>query len=121
MPTAPGKVLVVEDDPVAQEVTRYLLESEGYDVAVARNGQEALNRLRNGCRPNLILLDLMMPDMDGWQFRTAQKTDPELAEIPVVVSALAGDKIVGSTLQAVEVMAKPVEATKLLGTVRGIC
>src|SRR5919206_1695644 len=79
-----GEVLVVEDDFAIRETLRELLEDEGYRVAWAANGKEALARLHERA-PRVILLDLMMPVMDGWEFRVAQQRDPALASIPVVV------------------------------------
>ena len=78
-------ILVVEDDPELLEGLSELLESEGHQVRRARHGLEALGFLRAGQRPNLILLDLMMPIMNGWQFRQEQRMDSELAKIPIVV------------------------------------
>src|ERR1700737_2123478 len=78
-------ILVVEDDPELLEGLSELLESEGHQVRRARHGLEALGFLRAGQRPHLILLDLMMPIMNGWQFRQEQRMDSELAKIPIVV------------------------------------
>src|SRR5574340_1100683 len=85
-----GEVLLVEDDAAIRDALRELLEAEGFVVQGAANGREALARLRaGGHRPRLILLDLMMPVMDGWEFRQAQRGDPALARIPVVVLTAA--------------------------------
>ena len=84
-------VLVVEDDEGTREMLRYLVESAGYPVATASNGREALEQLRNGLIPSLILLDLMMPVMDGWQFRAAQLRDGDLLKIPTVVYSAVGN------------------------------
>lgn len=79
-----GRILVVDDDVDMLHALRETLEHEGYGVDVATNGKEALDRAR-GDAPDLILLDVMMPEMDGWQFRKLQKADPRIANIPVVV------------------------------------
>jgi CheY-like chemotaxis protein len=111
------RVLVVDDDADIRETVSLILEDEGYDVASAGDGASALAELRDGPRPGLILLDLMMPVMDGWQFREAQLSDPSLAAIPVVVlSADAGlrdkaDYFGGAYL------AKPVNIDALLDAV----
>jgi CheY-like chemotaxis protein len=78
------RVLIIEDDPSLREVIAELLEDVGYEVAQARNGLEGLDEASHH-RPDLILLDLMMPAMNGWQFRAAQKEDAALATIPVIV------------------------------------
>ena len=72
-------VLVVEDDIDIREALTGLLSEEGYAVSACANGLEALKHLRAGRHADVILLDLMMPVMDGWQFRVLQKRDPELA------------------------------------------
>lgn len=86
-----GPILVVEDDPTSREALVTLLESQGYDVAAAADGEEALARLRAPEPPALVLLDLMLPVMDGFEFRTRQMQQPELAEIPVIVLSGGGD------------------------------
>ena len=80
-----NRILVVEDDGDVREALVQLLEFEGYRVTSATNGRDAIDQLRAGAAPNLILLDLMMPVMDGPQFRAAQLGDPGLAAIPVIV------------------------------------
>lgn len=88
-PTA-AVVLLVEDEPSVREVIEEVLRSEGYPVVSAVNGADALAILRAGLRPFIIILDLMMPIMDGWQFRTEQLKDPELLKIPTVVYSAVG-------------------------------
>jgi CheY-like chemotaxis protein len=88
----PGKrILVVEDDPDTRAMLASILETIGHQVDTAANGQEALQHLHGRFRPDLILLDLMMPVMDGWEFRQHQNQDPELAAIPVVLLSAADD------------------------------
>jgi CheY-like chemotaxis protein len=83
---APGRcVLLVEDDELLRGAMKMVLEWEGYRVACAGDGQEALDYLRAGERPALILLDVMLPVLDGLQFRQEQQRDPGLANVPVVV------------------------------------
>lgn len=77
-------ILVVEDDTDIRESLAYLLADEGYDVACAVDGREALSYLHDGHTPSVILLDMMMPEMDGLSFREAQQQEPALASIPVV-------------------------------------
>jgi two-component system, chemotaxis family, chemotaxis protein CheY len=82
-------VLVVDDDVDFLDTVVLVLESRGYRVMTARGGDEALRRLTEGPRPSLILLDLMMPGMHGWEFRDRLLAMPELSSVPVVV--LSGD------------------------------
>ena len=78
-------ILIVEDDEDLREMMAQLLALEGFKAETAANGREALAYLALGDRPDVILLDLMMPVMDGWEFRRQQVTDPALAAVPVVV------------------------------------
>ena len=78
------RILIVEDDRALREVNSTYFELEGYEVRQAANGREAVDLLA-GWQPDIILLDLMMPVMDGWGFRAAQMGDPAIADIPVVV------------------------------------
>jgi CheY-like chemotaxis protein len=83
---APGAcILLVEDDELLRGAMQMVLEWEGYRVACAGDGRQALDYLRAGERPALILLDMMLPGLDGWQFRQEQRRDPGLAAVPVVV------------------------------------
>jgi CheY-like chemotaxis protein len=116
-----AKVLIVDDDFALRDALCAALEGEGFAVAAASNGQEALEYLRNGARPRLVLLDLMMPIMNGWEFRAEQRQDPELADIPVIVlSAFArsGDE----ELRGIEqFLRKPFQLADLLAAVRAYC
>jgi CheY-like chemotaxis protein len=116
-------VLVIDDDEGIREVLRDILEAEGYRVATAANGREALTRLRGeGDCPCIILLDLMMPVMDGWAFRGEQTQEPSLAGIPVVVlSAESSPSTQTRTLAATGHLTKPVRLEELLHTVRSLC
>jgi len=87
---APDTVLIIDDDLPVRTALKELFETEGYAVALAANGRAALNHLRKGLRPCAILLDLMMPVMDGWDFRNEQLADPALKDLPVVILTAAG-------------------------------
>jgi CheY-like chemotaxis protein len=114
-PSAPRRVLIVDDDPDLSEVLRRVLHRCGYAVQVARNGREALEALRQGQGPEVVLLDLMMPDVNGWEFRAEQLKDPELSGIPVVVFSGHG-KIEQDTasIKAAANLRKPVALEDLL-------
>ncbi|HEY8516723.1 MAG TPA: response regulator [Candidatus Binatia bacterium] len=84
-------VLLIEDEDSVREAIAAVLDTEGYRVRTARHGREALEMLRGGLRPCMIILDLMMPVMDGWQFRAEQLRDPELLKIPTVVYSAVGN------------------------------
>ena len=110
-------ILIVDDDVDVREMLSQFFSIEGYAVATAQNGQDALEQLRKGQQADLILLDLMMPVMDGWQFRLEQQRDPNLAAIPVVVlSAVYNARERAALLGAVDYMQKPVEFDKLIET-----
>jgi CheY-like chemotaxis protein len=110
-------ILIVDDDADVREMLSQFFAIEGYRVATAQNGQDALDQLRKGQQTDLILLDLMMPVMDGWQFRVEQQRDPQLAPIPVVVlSAVYNAREKAALLGAVDYMQKPVEFDKLIET-----
>lgn len=84
-------ILLVEDEASIREVIEAVLQAEGYRVVCTVNGSDALDILRSGLRPCMIILDLMMPVMDGWQFRAAQLRDPELLKVPTVVYSAVGN------------------------------
>jgi CheY-like chemotaxis protein len=115
----PLLVLVVEDDPDIREAVVDLLASSGYQVASASNGQEALALLqREHVRPAVILLDLLMPTMNGWQFRRAMRGDPSIATIPVVV--LTGGSYLDEAIESIGAdawLSKPVNADDLIAVV----
>jgi CheY-like chemotaxis protein len=113
------EVLVVEDDEDIRDVLTTLLHELGYGVIIARNGEEALERLRSGaCLPCVILLDLWMPVMNGLQFREEQRKDAALAAIPVV--SLSGDGE-ARALDAAVHLSKPVQFHPLVRTVERFC
>ncbi len=111
-------ILLVEDDDDVREALVDVLRGAGYEVAWAADGAEAIRALRAGLRPSAILLDLMMPVMDGLQFRAAQRSDPALAPIPVIL--LSADRTIDRDARALEVaarLAKPAQVEDLLATV----
>lgn len=120
--TEPACVLVVDDDPDIRDSVQMLLEIEGRPSAAVRDGAQALAWLRREDRPCLILLDLMMPGMDGWEFLVEKNRDPTLATIPVVVFSGAGAAAMNrARLGTVEILKKPVDLDVLLSTAERFC
>ncbi len=109
-------VLVVDDDTDLRDTLCDVLEADGHTTRPARNGVEALELLRRDAAVDLIVLDLMMPLMNGWQFREALLADAELARIPVVVMTAAAD-LGRSPIQAAQILPKPVTTKALLAAV----
>jgi CheY-like chemotaxis protein len=120
--TTGRRVLLVENDFLTREAVTLVLAGEGYMVAAAANGREALERLHHYSPPDLILLDLTMPEMDGRQFRSEQVRDDSLAAIPVLVVSASGDAPQqANALGAAGCLQKPVETGQLLDAVRRCC
>jgi CheY-like chemotaxis protein len=117
------RVLVVEDDADIRETTVEALADHGYDVLSAGNGREALDTLRGASHlPCVILLDLMMPVMNGREFRREQVRDAAIAHIPVVVvSAFADAAKEARQLGAVACLEKPLTLSALLATAKRYC
>jgi CheY-like chemotaxis protein len=117
-------VMVIEDDPDIRETVLELLADHALPAVGATDGADALDLLHDPSRekPNLILLDIMMPVMNGFEFRAAQRGDPELAHIPVVVlTAHATAAQAASDLAADGFLKKPFDLDTLLATVRRYC
>jgi CheY-like chemotaxis protein len=113
-------VLIVEDDEDLRDMMAQMLNIEGFHTATVANGREALEYLYATGKPNVILLDLMMPIMDGWEFRRRQKADPELAPVPVIIlSAL--DQTRAAPVDAEAFLKKPLDFERLLELVRDHC
>ena len=113
--TAPQPIVVVDDDTDVREALGEVLAEEGYATRLFESGREALAFLRGGGDPSLILLDLMMPEMNGWQFREEQLKDERLREIPVVV--ITASRMDGGALKAREVLFKPIGLGELVDAV----
>jgi CheY-like chemotaxis protein len=110
------RILVVDDDVDACVSLSEVLQSEGFETACAADGQEAWELMHSSPPPDLIVLDLMMPKMDGWTLRMHQRRDPRLAKIPVVVVS-AAKTIDDDDLEAV--FSKPLDLPAFLEAVRG--
>jgi CheY-like chemotaxis protein len=113
-------IFIVEDDVDTREMLGRFLELEGYVVETAANGRQALERLTGGVRACVILLDLMMPVMDGWQFRREQVRNQKLAHIPVIVVSAAGRERL-QQIEANAYLSKPVDLDELLKHISQFC
>jgi CheY-like chemotaxis protein len=111
-----GRVLVIEDEELIRDSLETLLEDEGYEVASSENGRDALMRLYTESLPDVIVLDLRMPVMNGWEFKTIQKDDAKLALIPVVAIS-ADDSAQAAAISAQVYLRKPLDAAELLAAV----
>jgi CheY-like chemotaxis protein len=117
-----GPVIIIEDDDEIRESMRDALETEGYSVAVFRNGREAINGLQGHIKPCLILLDLMMPVMDGWEFMEAWKNLPgTYASTPVFIISAVADQQKVKAAGAAGYIKKPMDLDILLQMVRKHC
>ncbi|KYF88047.1 hypothetical protein BE20_24030 [Sorangium cellulosum] len=111
-------VLLVDDDSGFRSVVAELLQAFGYEVVCAENGSVALDLLRRGLRPSIILLDLMMPEMNGWEFLALKRQEPALANIPVaILSGVDALEAKAATLDACALLKKPLELDTLLAVV----
>jgi CheY-like chemotaxis protein len=126
-PRRRAHVLLVEDDEDTREVLRLILESDGIDVAVARDGLDALSRIEqlreaDPRAPSVIVLDYMMPRCSGPQFRERQLANPEIADVPVIlVSAVADLPSRAAILKPFAMLQKPIDPDELTAVVREAC
>jgi CheY-like chemotaxis protein len=115
-------VLIVEDERDLRDALALLIAHRGYAVETAANGKEALAKLEQMGPPCLIILDLMMPEMSGWELRAAMLQRPDLADVPVVLVSGAIDiDRAARTLKAVDYLSKPVDFGRLYGVVEAYC
>ena len=113
-------ILVVDDDATVRQLVERHLQRSGFAVVTAGGGQEGLRLVRE-LRPAAVTLDINMPDLDGWTVLAAIKGDPALASIPVVLMSIIDQKNRGYALGAADYLVKPVDRTKLVETLTGIC
>jgi CheY-like chemotaxis protein len=113
-----GVVMVVDDDYEGTDALRFLLESHGYVVWTAGNGREALDRLRSGPRPCVVVLDLFMPVMNGWEFLRERSRDIRIARVPVIV-VTGGQGGLGTVTEPL--LRKPLNVLALLDEVDRVC
>jgi CheY-like chemotaxis protein len=114
-------ILVIDDDDDIREVLATLLDEAGFRVVTAANGREALEHLREDPQPDVILLDLMMPEMDGYQFRAEQQRDPALRAIPTLIVTAGTVTSRVEALGAEAILRKPVSLRRLVDTIRRFC
>jgi DNA-binding response OmpR family regulator len=117
-----GRVLVLEDEQDVADLIRYNLAREGYEVVVAATGQEALKQARQA-RPDVILLDIMVPQLNGWEVCRRLKHEPETSGIPVIMvtgRVDEGDKVLGFELGADDYVTKPFSPRELIARIRAV-
>jgi PAS domain S-box-containing protein len=113
-------VLVVDDDPNARELLRRHLQRGGYAVRMAANGEEAMQLART-LQPDVVTLDALMPQMDGWAVLSAMKEDAVLAEIPVIMVTIVDNQSIGFSLGAADYLIKPIDRDRLVRAVEKCC
>jgi CheY-like chemotaxis protein len=117
---SPANVLVVEDDPDTRELLKTILKLGGYEVTTAADGAQALAAAK-ASRPSLVLLDLMMPVMDGMTFCQEKRQDPDISDIPVICVSAAMDGAKIARDLSVGYVSKPVDVDGLLRVVGEYC
>ena len=110
-------VLVIDDDPFVRDLMKRFLGKDGFRVESAASGEEGLQIVRP-LHPDAIILDVMMPGLDGWSVLSALKSDPEVADIPVIMVTIVDDKNRGYALGASDYVTKPVDRERLVATLR---
>ena len=121
-PAEPALILLVEDDFMLRGSLAAVLQQEGYKVECAANALDALQRLERQPKPSLILLDIMLPYMDGLEFRAVQRASPDIADIPVIVITAVGVRPdIAAELDLRQSFFKPLERPRLLDAIRRHC
>ena len=112
-------VLIIDDDPTVSELMKRQLLKENYKVIVAPNGKEGI-RLARDIRPDVITLDILMPEMDGWSVLRTLKADPKVSDIPVIMASILDEKNKGFSLGAADFLSKPVQKEYLMKSIRNL-
>jgi CheY-like chemotaxis protein len=122
-PAARAKVLLVDDDFGILDGVSDFLENEGFSVASASSGVDALNQLRSGLHADVIVLDVMMPLMDGWDFRAEQLADPALRDTPLVIITASGfsRETLQHQFRTDDILLKPLDLGAFLRTLQEAC
>ncbi len=118
---AGADILIVDDDPDIRDALSQAFELEGYTVALAQHGRDALSKLRGGTSPKFILLDLMMPVMNGAEFLVELRADPELRPLPVVMVTAFGSRAAPCMEEVQGFLPKPVDLDTLLELAASYC
>lgn len=114
----PKKILIVEDDRDVREALSIILQLEGYEIALATNGKEALELLQDGSRPALVLTDIMMPVLTGWEFIEAMAADPKIAATPVIILSAAEKRPIPKNGKVVAFLPKPADIGVLIDLIK---
>ena len=117
-----GRILIIEDDPDVAELIRYHLTKEGYETRISSKGIHGLEQAKTS-RPDMILLDIMVPELNGWEVCRRLKQDTELRGIPVIIvtgRAEEGDKVLGFEMGADDYVTKPFSPRELVARVRAV-
>jgi CheY-like chemotaxis protein len=116
-PPGASTILVIDDDPTVHDLMRRFLTKEGFRVAIAPGGKEGI-QLAKELKPDLITLDVLMAETDGWSVLTTLKADPDTADIPVIILTMFDDKEMGFALGASDYMTKPINRDRLVTVLR---
>jgi len=114
------RILIVDDEINIARIIQYNLDVAGYEAEVAKDGETALVLARGAPAPDLIILDLLMPKMDGWQVAQALKGDASTARIPILMLSIVSDRDTGLERGAAAYLIKPFSITELLAEVGGL-
>ncbi len=113
-------VIIIEDEPAIREMMQQILENAGYEVSTAAEGAAGLAQLRaSTLKPCVILLDIMMPGVNGWDFLDAQRGDPSISHIPVVICSAYRES--AKAIHPAAFLEKPVQKEALLSAVKSLC
>ncbi len=112
-------ILIIDDDPTVSELMKRQLLKEGYQVVIAPNGKEGISLARD-LKPDVITLDILMPEMDGWSVLRTLKADPEVSNIPVIMASILDEKNKGFSLGAADFLSKPIQKEYLMKSIRNL-